>query len=212
MARNKQSLGKYWPIALLALMLAERAHAPLLSGALASPVNDGWVKPAQPAVHQPGDPKEKSKSDLTAPPTPDPVDPSKVARKLKEWNPLGNPELPWDLTLPDNWADPILNDPAPISLTHANQPTDWAGSGDMPITGADPGNPAVDPIPPATQYQVYGGDISIVPGPRTGPVGPVRQQTIIERTVEVPEPGSISFILGAYVLLGRHRGSRRLKS
>jgi len=209
MASRKNIFTRYWPIMLLAVGLAERAHAPLMSGALASTKAHDAANPTGAAVHAPPGTAKKTKSDVGIPPNTAPGDPSRIEKKLKELPPPADLQEPWDI-------NPASVQPAtdvtPISLLHTNQPDKGAMLDDLDLpffSTASVGSP-IDPIPPTTSVEVYGGylPINFASTGTADNVGPVHHGITVTGVQAVPEPGMLPVVVGALALLGRSRGKR----
>jgi hypothetical protein len=224
MAIHRNNLKRYWPIMLLAIAVAERAHAPLIDGALAA-LKQGRPARTSPTGRQlPPGPAKKPKPDLHAPTAPDQPDPTEVLKKLKELEPY-NPKDPWN-----DWIlEPGSSDPAapgqgsqPIGLLQPGSPDPLAGISESNLPdsgdgfdggggGSDGGT--VGSPPGNTGSTGFGGDGGLDAGSGTGggsaPDAPDQPKLRTTEIAAVPEPGMISVLLTGWVLLGRRNTRRR---
>lgn len=211
MARN--SFKRYWPILLLAAGVAERAHAPLMSGALGASDVDTSAAPAKAAVQYPAAATKNAKSDLGLPPVAGQSDPAEFKKKPKDWETPADPLSLWDI----NPAATEPTETAPIDLLGSNQPNNLAASGgtDFAAGGDASGGYSADPLPPVSSPAVYGGDsIDYAPPSGSGQVPSVHHGITVTGVVAVPEPGMMPAVVGGLVMLARRgkRGARSFKS
>jgi hypothetical protein len=193
--------GRYWPILLIAVALAESAHAPFMNGARAASKTPSPLPPKPPEKKTPDAP-DKKHSDMHGPYYPDPIlDKDKKKKESDDPFPdlklLVDPVLfhgvDNDITLPggDSIIDGGGGAVAPpndiISIVHGGISGGGGSGGDADISGLIAENGT----------GVIATDV--------GPVYPSVHDG--SGTVSVPEPGCCSILLFGTLLLGR-RGIR----
>jgi hypothetical protein len=191
--------GRYWPVLLLTVALAESAHAPFVNGAR------GASTPAPPS----------------APPASPLKSPGSLTKGRDDMHGPHKPDLELNNDKKKKTDDPQLADVQwlvdPITFHGVHDEVVPAGGGGYIINGGGSGE--LDP-PDDTIWIpiVHGGD-----GGAGGDAGDggsdggTAQNGTVDPTVHsgtdavpIPEPGSVSILLSGVVLLGRRGNRRRL--
>ena len=199
MALATKSFKRSFPLALLAVAIAESAHAPLLGGALASvnPIING--KPVIVTAHLPKDPDQKAPVTWSAPPIADSNDPSTIRKKLNEFE---GEQLydPFKLLR----SNPTVTQPEPT----VTSPIDLLpGTGVVnPGVGGIGSSEEFPPVYPAHPTSVVNGGLELP----THPTGPTYNPTLatgdsdsLPPTTAVPEPATLSALVFGFGLLVR---------
>jgi hypothetical protein len=202
---GKHNIKRYWLIMLLALAMAETAHAPHMGKALGStnPDHSGELTANDP--HPKNDENKKSSSDIFLPPNLASVDPQKVKKKLDELEhekPVEPvvPVLPWSpiVSITDGGGATVPDDQQPVDLT--------PGTGFTP-PASDGGDSQFDPIPGIHLIQIGGGgdggiDLGPTPGTPSDNPSPFKTNDV-SPVSSIPEPGSMVLIVTLLSLLMR---------
>jgi len=208
MLKPVKMLRRYSPILLMALAMAESAHAPLLGKASAANSKDNAARPKVADASKPPDPAKKPKLDLFLPSIPDASDPSDVKKKLAQLD-VQLPKNPATLSLP--WItispNPQVSDPSnPTTSTTPTVSANLLAGGGTNSDSLEYWAPPTGPIQP---YTGNGGFYIYTPQP-VDPTDPVIHHTPTvtdsvspTSTVAVPEPASLSLLITAATLLGR---------
>jgi hypothetical protein len=201
--------GKYWPILLIAVALAESAHAPLLNGALGAmqtpssppskpqpPLSSAIKNKLHDQLHRPHDPNPSMKRALKK-------DSGDSLRDLKLLvDPIPFHRIQDDVTLPDPLIDGGGGVTSPgnvIPIINGNITGGGGTAGDGGFSGGGSGSGG-------DGGRISGVDANGLTAGASGPIYPViHNDTAV---VSVPEPSTVSIILIGIPLLGR-RGHRR---